>query len=135
MNTYERLLSSLAREFKQKAPSQFRSLWADLMELEEATDEKAFTAAHDQALRRIHALESAAHAARVHPISSLSRSLELKLRVLPRASAVTHLESLETLHRAMNQLAEALYASDAAALNPETTNQPTETSLVESCVN
>jgi len=132
-NTYERLLSSLTTEFKQKAPPQFRSLWADLMELEEATDERAFSATHDQALRRIHALGSAARAARAHPLPSLSRSLELKLRTLTRAHAATHPESLEALHRTMNQFAEALCSLEAAGPVPENFNQPTEALLVESC--
>ena len=133
MNTYERFLSSLVTEFKQKAPPQFRSLWADLMELEDTTDERAFSAAHDQALRRIHTLGCAANATRAHPMPSLSRSLELKLRALTRARAATHPESLEALHRTMNQLAEALYSTDATAPVPESTNQPTETLLVVSC--
>jgi hypothetical protein len=133
MNTYERLLSSLVTEFKQKAPSQFRSLWADLMELEDATDERMFSVAHDQALRRTRALGCAAKAAGAHPVPSLSRSLELKLCSLTRADAGTHPESIETVHRTMNQLAEALYLIDATARAPENANQPTETLLVESC--
>jgi len=133
MNTYERLLSSLVTEFKQQAPPQIRSLWADLMELEEATDERAFSAAHNQVLRRIYDLGCAATAAGAHPVPSLSRSLELKLRALTRARVATHPESVEELHRTMNQLAEVLYSIDTAVPVPENTNQPTEALLVESC--
>jgi HPt (histidine-containing phosphotransfer) domain-containing protein len=133
MNTYERLLSSLEAEFKKKAPPQFRSLWADVMELEEAPDERRFSKAHDHALQRIHALGCAARAAGAHPVPALSRSLELKLRVLTRTHATAHPESVEALHRTMNQLAEALYSSDNTALVPENIHSPTETSLVESC--
>ena len=132
-NTYERFLSSLTTEFKQKAPPQFRSLWADLMELEEATDERAFSATHDLALRRIHALGCAARAASAYPVPSLSRSIELKLRTLTRARTATHPESVEALHRTMNQLAEALCSIEAAASVSENTNQPTEALLAESC--
>lgn len=134
MNTYERLLSSLAREFKQKAPPQFRSLWADLMELEEAADDLTFSDAHGHALRRIHALECAANATRAHPVQSLGRSLELELRALTYARAATHPESLEALHRAMNRLAEVLYSGDEVAPVQKETNAPTETLLIESCV-
>ena len=133
MNTYERFLSSLVTEFKQQAPPQICSLWADLMELEEATDERAFSAAHDQVLCRIYELGCAATAAGAHPVPSLSRSLELKLRALTRARVATHAESVESLHRTMNQLAEVLYSIDATVPVPENTNQPTETLLVESC--
>jgi len=134
MNTYEQFLSSLTREFKQQAPPRFRSLWADLVELEEATDERSFSATQNQALRRIHALGCAARAALAHPVPSLSRSLELRLRTLTREHAATHSESIEALHRTMNQLGEALYSIEDGPHVPENTNQPTETLLVGSCV-
>jgi hypothetical protein len=133
MNTYERLLSSLGEEFKQKAPSQFRSLWADLMELEEALDDRAFSVIRDQALGRIYALECAAHAAGARLVPPFSRSLELKLRGLTRMHAAIHPESIEVIHRAMDQLAEALYSVETIPLVPENTSQPTETPLVELC--
>ncbi len=41
MNAYDRFLSSLLSEFKRKAQPEVRSLWADLMELEEAPAAKS----------------------------------------------------------------------------------------------
>ena len=134
MNTYERLLASLITEFKQEAPPRFRSLWADVMELEEAKDERGFSAARDQALRRISALDRAATAAGAHPVPSLSCFLELKVRALTRADVGTRPESIEMVHRTMDQLAEALYSINPVTHVPENANQPTEMLLVESCV-
>jgi HPt (histidine-containing phosphotransfer) domain-containing protein len=133
MNIYERLLSTLAKEFKQKAPPQFRSLWADLMELEEATDDLAFSTAHDHALRRIHALECAAKATQANPVQSLGRSLELELRALNYTRAASHPEYFGALRQTMNRIAEALYTGDETAPLSEKSNQPAE-ELVESYV-
>lgn len=132
MNTYDRFLSSLLSEFKRKAPPQVRSLWADLMELEEATDERALSAAREQALRRIRVLGRAAGAAKAQQVQSLSQALELRLGALTQGRAAVRPELFEGLDDTMRELAEALYSIDAEDAITEPADQPTEMALVES---
>lgn len=133
MNPYDRFLSSLLLEFQRKAQSQVRSLWADLMELEEAIDERAFSAAREQALQRIRVLGRAANAANARPVRYLSRSLELTLGALMQTRAVACPKLFTRLYESMWMLARALYAIDADAPVPAHARQAGELTLVESC--
>jgi chemotaxis protein histidine kinase CheA len=134
MNTYDRFLSSLLSEFKRKAQPQVRSLWADLMELEEAIDERALSMAREQALRRIHVLGQAADASQAHPVRSLSQTLEHMLGALTQTRAATCPELFTHLHGTIWMLADTLYSMDVEAPASERADQPTEPMLVESCV-
>jgi hypothetical protein len=133
MNTYDRFLSSLLSEFKRKAPPHVRSLWADLMELEEAKDERALSAAREQAMRRIRVLGRAAGAANAHQVQSLGQTLELMLEVLTQAPAAARPGLFESLYETMRKLDGALYSIDVEAHVSEHAGQPTEMTLVESC--
>ena len=133
MNTYDRFLSSLLSEFKRKAQPQVRSLWADLMELEEAIDEPGFSAAREQALRRIRVLGRAANAAHARPVRSLSRSHELTLGALMQTRAAACPELFTRLHETMWMLAVALYSIETEPPVSEHDGQSTELTLVESC--
>jgi hypothetical protein len=134
MNTYERFLSSLLSEFKRRAQPLIRSLWADLIEVTEATDEPSLSAAREQALRRIRILGRAARAANAGQVQSRNQALELRLRALMPAPAAARPElSHEGLYETMRELAGAQCSIDGEAPVPENTNQPTEALLVESC--
>ena len=135
MNTYDRFLSSLLSEFKRKAQPEIRSLWADLMELAEARDERALSTACQQALRRTQILGRAAGAANAQEVRSQTHALEVRLGVLTQARAAARPELFEGLYASQRQLAETLYSIDVEAPDPENTRQPTETLLVESCAN
>lgn len=130
MNTYDRFLSTLLSEFKRRAPPQVRSLWADLMELAEATDERALFAARGQALRRIRVLGRAASAANAHQVQSLGQAIEHTLEALTQARAAARPELIEGLYGTMRRLAEALYAIDAEAPVLEYDGQSAEMELV-----
>jgi hypothetical protein len=131
MNTYDQFLSSLLSEFKRKAQPQVRCLWADLMELAEATDERSLSAAHEQALRRIRVLGRAAAAVNAGQVQSHSQALELRLRALTQAPVATRPELFEGLYETMRELDGAQYSVDANTSAHAA--QPTETLLVESC--
>lgn len=132
MKTYDRLQSSLLTEFKCRAWPQVRSLWADLMELAEATDERALLASLDRALRRTCTLGRAAGAVGAHHVQSLSQTLESTLKFLLHARPVARPELFQQLQRTMNQLAEALGSIDEQARGDEDDGQPAEMALVES---
>ena len=133
MNTYDRFLSSLLSEFKRKAQPQVRSLWADLMELAEAIDERALSAAREQALRRIRVLGRAASAAHADQVQSPSQEIELMLGSLTQAPAAARPQLLEGLYETMRKLTGAVYSIDAEAPASEHDGQPTGMTLVESC--
>jgi hypothetical protein len=133
MNTYDRFRSSLLSEFKRKAQLEVRSLWADLMELEEALDERAFFAAREQALRRIRVLGRAASAANAHQVQSPGHTLELMLVALMQAPTAARPDLFEGLYDALRKLTGALYSIDVEAPVSERAQQPDELTLVESC--
>jgi hypothetical protein len=132
MNTHDQFLSSLLSEFKRKAQPQVRSLWADLMELEEAMDERSLSAARDQALRRIRVLGQAANAANAHPVRSLNQALEHRLGALTQARATACPELFTRLHEIVWLLADAVYSIDTDVPATEPAGQPTERMLIES---
>lgn len=109
MNTYDRFQLSLSTEFKLRAQPHIRSLWADLEELREATDQPVCSATLRQALRRIHALERAACAVGAHEVQALSQVLESALAALPCARGATRSKLFKTADQTMNRLTEALF--------------------------
>jgi hypothetical protein len=133
MSTYDRFLSSLLSEFKRQAQPQVRSLWADLMELEEAIDETAFAAARERAVHRIRVLGRAANAANAHPVRSLSQSLKLTLGALMPTRAAACPELFTRLYETIWMLADTLYSMDGEAPVSEHAWQPDKLTLVESC--
>jgi hypothetical protein len=133
MNTYDRFLTLLLSDFERGAQPQIRSLWADLMEVAEATDERSFSAACEQALRRIRVLGRAARAANAGQVQSNNQALELRLRVLMQAPAAARPELFEGLYETMREVAGA-----ECSIDPETTVaghacQPSEMALVDAC--
>jgi hypothetical protein len=133
MNTYDRFLSSLLSEFQRKAQPQVRSLWADLMELAEAIDERTLSAAREQALRRIRVLGRAASVAHADQVQSPGQELELMLGALTQAPAAARPELLEGLYETMRKLTGAVYSIDVEAPVSKHARQPSELTLVESC--
>jgi hypothetical protein len=133
MNTYDQFLSSLSSELKRRAQPLIRSLWADLMEVAEATDERSVSAAGEQALRRIRILGRAVRAANAGQVQSRNQALELQLRVLMQAPVAARPGLLEGVYEAMRELARAQCSIDVEAPVLENTDQPTEALLVESC--
>jgi hypothetical protein len=133
MNTYDRFLTLLLSDFKRGAQLQIRSLWADLMEVSEATDERSVSAASEQALCRIRILGRAARAANAGQVQSRNQALELRLRVFAQAPAAARLELLEDLYETMRELAGAPYSVDTETAVAERAGQPTEMALVEAC--
>jgi hypothetical protein len=112
MKEYIRFQFALSAEFKRKAQPQVRSLWADLMELTEATDEAAFVTACEQALCRNYVLGRAACAANARTVKPLSNTLELMLCVLTQTHAAARPGLFDALYQTMNRLTEALYQID-----------------------
>lgn len=133
MNTYDRLLFSLLSEFKRKARPQVRSLWADMMELVEAIDERALSTAREQAFHRVHVLGRAASAANARQVQSPGQTLEHMLGALTQAPAVARPELLEGLCETMRQLTGAVYSIDVEAPVSEHAGQPTKMTLTGSC--
>jgi hypothetical protein len=133
MNTYDRFLFSLLSEFKRKAQPEVRSLWADLMELAEATDERALSVASEQALRRIRILRRAAGAANAGQVQCHNRALEIRLRTLTQEPAVACPELFEDLYGTMRKLVGAQCSIDAKSTISEYASQPPEMALVDVC--
>jgi hypothetical protein len=133
INTYNRLLVSLLTEFKHQAQPHIRSLWADLLELEEATGERALSAAREQSLRRIRVLEWAAHAANAGEVQAISQTLEHMVATVPTARDGSRPELFEALHETMTKLTESLcWIEMTATTGEQACRQPGE-ALVESC--
>jgi hypothetical protein len=132
MNAYDRFLSSLLSEFTRKAQSQLRSLWADLMELEEAIDGRSFSAAREQVLHRVRVFRQAASATNAHPVQSLSQMIEHRLRVLTQTGATACPELFTHLHETMWTLADAVYELNVENLAFQDGGPPTDQALVAS---
>jgi hypothetical protein len=130
MNTYDRFQSSLLSEFKRQIQLQVRSLWDDLVELEVPVDEQGFSAAHEQALRRISILGQAAGAANAHQVQSLGQTLEFMLGVFMRAPAAARPEIFKDLTGTMRMLTGAAYSIDPEAPVSAHAGQLTEMMLV-----
>jgi hypothetical protein len=131
-NEYDRFLSSLAREFTLRAQPHLRSLWADVMELEEATDEHALSVAREQTMRRVRVLGRAAHAANAREMQALSQTVEQLVATLAPAPGATRFEFFGVLDQKMTKLTEALYAIKVETPPSKPEGQPTEDELVES---
>jgi len=109
MKTYDRFLSTLADEFRLQAQPRLRSLWADVMELEEATYEPAFSAAREQTMHRILALGRAARAVNAHEVRALSQVLARLVTTVACTPDATRAEAFATLYQKMTEMTEALY--------------------------
>jgi hypothetical protein len=133
MKTYEQLRFSLLTEFKLKAEPHLRSLWADLMEMEAASDESALYVARGQALRRLLALSSAAGAANANEVRMLSRALGFLVATATQVRDTTNYERFDALYKKARKLTEALYAIKTPPPLSERERQPTEAALVPSC--
>jgi hypothetical protein len=131
-NEYDRFLFSLTREFTLRAQPHLRSLWADVMELEEATNEHALSVAREQTMRRVRTLGRAARAANARDVQALSQTVEQLVAAMAPAPGATRFEFFGVLDQKMTKLTEALYAINVAAPPSEPEGQPTEGELVES---
>lgn len=135
MKTYDHLRYSIISEFKHRAEPNLRCLWADLMELEAATDESALFVARGQASRRLLALGSAAGAANAQEVRILSQALRLLVINTMQVRDEINYEYFDALYQKMRELTEALYAINAPSPLPERRRQPAETALVEFSAN
>jgi hypothetical protein len=131
-NEYDRFLFSLTREFTLRAQPHLRSLWADVMELEEATDEHTLSIAREQTMRRVRTLGRAARAINAREVQALSQTVEQLVATMATAPGATRFEFFGVLDQKMTKLAEALYAINTATLPSEPEGQLTKGELVES---
>jgi len=132
MNTYDHFRRSLQAEFKRKAHPQVRALWADLEELEEATDGHTRTVALRQVHQRVYALEHAAHAVDAHELRAVSKLVLHTLGGVAHERLATHPELFATLEQTMTKLAGALYSIEAEMPVSERGYQSTHAVLVGS---
>jgi hypothetical protein len=130
---YDRFRFSLTREFTLRAQPHLRSLWADVMELEEATDEHALSVAREQTMRRVRTLGWAACAVDIPEVQALSQTVEQLVATMAPAPGATRFEFFGVLDQQMTKLTEALYAIDVTTPPSEPGGQPRERELAESC--
>src|SRR6266850_7937252 len=126
MNKYDQLLYSLTAEFKLRAHPLLRSVWADLMELEEAMDEPKLRDVREQARQRILALGQAACAANARDVQAHSQALAQLVTTVTPARDADHHELFDTLYQKMRELTEALYATQATPPVSGRASHPTE---------
>jgi len=135
MHEYDRFLFSLVTEFTRRALPQIRSLWADLMELEEASDPHALRVARAQTLRRLQILRQAARAVDAAQVQSLSQTLAQSVVTVPDERNAHRQELFEFLYQTMRELTEALYVIQAVPSAMGQNGHPTESELVDSYAN
>jgi|ERR1017187_6988911 hypothetical protein len=132
MNAYDGFRLSLQAAFQRKAQTQVRVLWADLEELEEATDGQARTVTLWQIHQRVCALEYAAYAVDAHEVRAVSNVV---LRTLVDTAVVrlaTRPELFAALEETITKLAETLHSVDVETPDFGSRYQPTHAALVES---
>jgi hypothetical protein len=132
MNTYDHLRLSLQAEFKRKAHTQVRVLWADLEELEEATDGQARTVTLWKIHQRVCALEYAAYAVDAHEVRAVSEVVLHTLVGIAVVRLVTRPELFATLEETMTNLTEAVCSVEEETPAFGRRYQPTHASLVGS---
>ncbi len=132
MNTYARFQRSLITGFEINAQPQVRSLWADLIELGEATDPCARRALVKQARHRVRALGRAARATNCRDVLAVSEALDRSLAAVPCAKATGDRVSFGGLSQTMNKLAEAVYGVRGSTSVFGRACQSAELALVES---
>ena len=132
MNTRDRFLLSLQAAFQRKAHTLVRVLWADLEELEEATDGQARTVTLWQIHQRVCALEYAAYAVAAHEVRAASQVALRTLVGIAVARLATRPELFATLEETLTNLAEALHSVDVEKPNFGGRYQPTQAALVGS---
>jgi hypothetical protein len=132
MNTYDRFRLSMQAEFQRKAHTQVRVLWADLEELEEATDGQARTVTLWKIHQRVCALEYAAYAVDAPEVRAVSKVVLSTLVGIAVVRLATRPELFATLEEAMTKLAEAVCSVEAKTPAFGRRYQPTHAALVES---
>ncbi len=132
MNTHDRFHLSLQAAFQRKAHTQVRVLWADLEELEEATDGQARTVTLRQIHRRVCALEYAAYAVDAHEVRAVSKVVLRTLVGIAVVRLATRPELFAELEETMTKLARAVYSVAAETPDCGGCYQPTHMALVES---
>jgi len=132
MNAYNRFRLSLQAAFQHKAHTQVRVLWADLEELEEATDGQARTVTLWKIHQRVCALEYAAYAADAHGVRAVSKVVLRTLVGIAVVRLATRPELFATLEETMTNLTEAVYSVEAEAPAFGRRYQPTHAALVGS---
>jgi hypothetical protein len=132
MHVYDRFLFTLRTVFTRRAQPHLRSLWADLMELEEAPDAHAFRVARDQTLRRLQVLGRAARAVEADEVEALGRTLAELVTTVTDARDAKRQELFDSLHEKMRELVEASYAIQATPSAVGRNRRPAESELVES---
>lgn len=105
MNPYTRFQRNLRLGFRIHAQPQIRSLWADLLELEETSDPRARSALIGQARRRVRALGRAARATDCRDVEAACEAFGRALT----AGRLRDRQVLDGLSQQMNKLAEAVY--------------------------
>jgi hypothetical protein len=133
MKTYDRFLSTLADEFRLQAQPRLRSLWADVMELEEATHEPAFSAAREQTMHRVLALGRAARAVHAHEVRALSQALARLVTTVACTPDATRTETFATLYQKMTEMTEALYGLHTHAVTGGDDGVPAEEMELAGC--
>ena len=113
MNTYDHFRLTLQAEFTRKAHTQVRVLWADLEELEEASDGQARTVTFWQIHQRVCALEYAAYAVDAHEVRAVSKVVLRTLVGIAVVRLATRPELFAALEETMTKLAEAVYSVQA----------------------
>ena len=133
MNPYDRLRSTLTREFRTQAQPCLRSLWADVMELEEAADEPAFLEAREQILHRILALGRAAAAAHIHPVPAHCEALTRHVAAVGCAPDTVRAEAFAALYREMTAITGVLYGIHVEAVTGSRAKKSTEEMELVGC--
>jgi|ERR1043166_3120806 hypothetical protein len=131
MNNYDRFLESLLAEFKLRAHPHLRSVWADFMELVEATHEPTLRAAREQARQRLLALAQAARAVNARDVQGRSQALA---QLVTTVTSTRDVELFDSLYQKLRELTEALYAIPASPPASGHDSRLTKAELVESCV-
>lgn len=109
-----------------QAQPHLRSLWADVMELEGATDEPTLLLAREQTLHRVVALGRAARAAHAHGVAALSQALASLVTAVGHAPDTTREEAFAGLRQKMTEITGALYGIHRDAATGPHAEEPTE---------
>ena len=130
MNTHDRFRHLLQAEFQRKAHTQVRVLWADLEELEEATDGQARTVTLWQIHQRVCTLEYAAYAVDAHEVRAVSKAVLRTLVGIAVVRLATRPELFAALEETIRKLAEAVCSAEVEAPAFGHRYQPTHPALV-----
>ena len=104
----------LRATFRIEAAEHLQTIGTGLLELEKAASAKAQRPLVEAVFRAAHSLKGAARAVNFTEIESICQSLEDVFASWKRQERAPSLESLDTLHRALNNIEAALAATEAA---------------------